>query len=50
MAHNKTTEPLIANVVISFMQVFSFKKDSIYIHFKCKKTKQDDMICYNSLN
>lgn len=42
MAHNKTTEPLIANVVISFMQNFFFKK--------CKKTKQDDMICYNSLN
>lgn len=39
MAHNKTTEPLIANVVILFMQVFFFKKRfSIYI-LNEKKTK-----------
>lgn len=42
MAHNKTTEPLIANVVISFMQNFFFKK-RFYVYILNAK-KQNKMI------
>lgn len=42
MAHNKTTEPLIANVVISFMQKIFFKK-RFYIYILNAK-KQNKMI------
>lgn len=43
MAHNKTTEPLIANVVILFMQVFFFKK-RFYIYILNEKKKRNKMI------